>query len=105
MSVLWDDCYYAALRGVQNMNARMPEPIDEAWTGYVAKEVVEQIWEVLEDQIGTVQEKLLNDLTLARTELNAARSREASLEELVRDQAAELDRVRGTVGDNGEKAQ
>jgi len=45
--------------------------------------IAEAIWTVLEDQIGTVQERLMEQLTAARTELAAARRREDAYRESI----------------------
>lgn len=46
---------------------------------YLATKAADRVWDALEDRIGTVQEKLLDDVQRARTELEAARRREEAL--------------------------
>jgi hypothetical protein len=96
---LKDDCYISACQAIESVSQIIPSPIAEDYQGIVAHEVLQRIWSVLEDQIGTVQEKLLNDLTLVRSELSSAREREAVLKETIQQQAKELDELRATLTD------
>lgn len=45
--------------------------------------VLDAVWATLEDVVGSAQEALFNQLTAARTELEASRRREAALRETV----------------------
>lgn len=57
--------------------------------------ITDRVWAMLEDKIGSVQEKLLRDLGHARTQRDQAVTRENALRETVAQQAAELDHLRG----------
>lgn len=43
-----------------------PSIKDHGWTGNEVSDMAGSLWEFLEDNIGPVQEKLLNDLHIAR---------------------------------------
>ena len=57
--------------------------------------ITDKVWAALEDKLGSVQEKLMRDLGHARTARDQAQSRENALREIVAQQAAELDQLRG----------
>jgi hypothetical protein len=69
-----------------------PSIKDHGWTGNEITDLVDSLWEFLQDNIGPVQEKLLDDLQIAReraevAERNAARVGD-ELARLLRDSAS-----------------
>lgn len=63
----------------------------------IVDEVTDAVWEVLQDKVGAVQEKLMNDLEMARQEARSATNREEAYVETVKNLNAEISSLRAQV--------
>lgn len=92
---LKDDLKAAIVAG---LHEAYPQQSEDSF-GEATGTILDRVWATLEKVVGSAQEKLFEQLTAARTELEASRRREAALAGTVRDLHAQLETQAEETGD------